>query len=211
MLSQRGAARSAGLRNRVQRLQEYAERRAVLCRCSSLPRKRRRLDGPVIVEDADSKIKLKAECSDFKLTASKTITIGFGPAWRATAYVLFRHSREEDWLKLHHSKVTSQPAASEEAFSPRESGEADVEAAVPGRGRKRSHLESCTNLRESESETFDVGSKDADPNTDVGMQAVVPTTTLVSSEPDKVIDHQSHQEPNPPIPLEDQVGVEAHP
>ncbi|KAH9951060.1 hypothetical protein B0H21DRAFT_350318 [Amylocystis lapponica] len=68
---QAGTARAMGVRNRAQRLLEYAERRTVLCGYPPHARKRRRVDS-----SWDSAVRLAADRWDRELCAKRTITFG---------------------------------------------------------------------------------------------------------------------------------------
>ncbi|RDX51378.1 hypothetical protein OH76DRAFT_1401702 [Lentinus brumalis] len=77
---QPGSAHSFGLRNRSQRLLEYAERRCALGCAPKLSRKRRRLHGPAFA-DGVSTVQLKLDQADEELSATRVMVFGTDSSW----------------------------------------------------------------------------------------------------------------------------------
>ncbi|TFY54340.1 hypothetical protein EVJ58_g8922 [Rhodofomes roseus] len=117
----KGTAHAYGLRNRKQRLAEYAERRSVVCEVPR-PRKKRRLDR--IVVDVDSPVILDEQHPDLELCTAATITFGFGRAWKD---MQFKHPPP--------SLVQKDAVGAAERLS-------DVENIPPSPSRKRRRSES---------------------------------------------------------------------
>ncbi|OCH85941.1 hypothetical protein OBBRIDRAFT_762176, partial [Obba rivulosa] len=94
-----GTARSLGLRNRAQRLQEYAARLHALSPETAPPKKRRRLLSNPLLEFAELAIRSEHEREDAERATAKTVTFGGDKEW------------SEPWFKYH-------PCALQDALSP---------------------------------------------------------------------------------------------
>ncbi|RPD57218.1 hypothetical protein L226DRAFT_536624 [Lentinus tigrinus ALCF2SS1-7] len=75
-----GTAHSFGLRNRSQRLLEYAERRCALGCAPKLGRKRRRVHGPAFGY-GESAVQLKLDLADEELSATRVMVFGTDSSW----------------------------------------------------------------------------------------------------------------------------------
>lgn len=86
---QAGTAHSFGLRNRSQRMLEYAERRSALGCAPRLGRKRRRLHGASSFADGEkeSAVQLRLDQVDEELSATRVMVFGTDSSWPEIGYV----------------------------------------------------------------------------------------------------------------------------
>ncbi|KAI0794661.1 hypothetical protein C8Q74DRAFT_1193837, partial [Fomes fomentarius] len=84
-----GTAHSFGLRNRSQRMLEYAERRSALGCAPRLGRKRRRLHGASSFADGEreSAVQLRLDQVDEELSATRVMVFGTDSSWPEIGYV----------------------------------------------------------------------------------------------------------------------------
>ncbi|KAH9939074.1 uncharacterized protein BXZ73DRAFT_44251 [Epithele typhae] len=83
-----GTAHSYGLRNRPQRMLEYAERRAALGCAPRTSRKRRRFHGPAFA-DSQSAVQLRANRADDETAATRVMVFGTDGSWPEIGCVSF--------------------------------------------------------------------------------------------------------------------------
>ena len=85
-LNKAGTAHSFGLRNRSQRMREYAERRSALGCAPRNSRKRRRLHGPAFA-NGESLVQLKLDQADDELCSTRVMVFGTDASWPEIGYV----------------------------------------------------------------------------------------------------------------------------